>query len=76
MSWPPSTALRSPPTPGVGLGTRPSPTRPRQRRSRLREAYRQRTPSPVTSEVAHRDLSDYDRVFGLIDDDVAADEAV
>jgi len=44
--------------------------------ARLREAYRQRTPSPVTSEVAHRDLSDYDRVFGLIDDDVAADEAV
>lgn len=34
----------------------------------LRQARQHPVPAPVDTEVAHRSLADYDRVFGLTDD--------
>jgi transposase len=41
--------------------------------ARLRQAYRERPPTPRVDEVALRDLADYDRLFGLDD---PADQAI
>ena len=46
-----------------------------QAAARLRQAYREQPSAPSLEEVAVRDLSDYDRMFGLDDDDDAIEQA-